>query len=58
MAGIYMQQIDIVYMQMWFTVGMDESKAFISSSPAFIVISFEDTNKNGKDQVSYNWKIF
>lgn len=58
MAGIYMQQINIVYMQMWFTVRMDDSKACISSSPALNVISFEDTNKNAKDQVSCNWKIF
>lgn len=51
MAGICMQKIDIIYMQKWFTWGKDESKTLNRSLSSVDEISFEDSNKDGRDKL-------
>lgn len=58
MASIYLQQIDNnLYLEV-VDSGEGWIQIFIRSSPSVNVISFEDTGKDGRDEVICNCKIF
>lgn len=50
MAGIFMQQIDIIYRQKWFTEGKDESKS-LNKSLSLSIKSVLKTNKDDRDKL-------